>query len=412
MTRPVAVTPLVEQLFRHTAGRLTAAVVRVLGPGRIDLAQDVVQDAMLQALRRWPFHGVPDQPAAWLMRTARNRAIDLLRHERVGRDLEDRLGHHLGLLAEEGERERADDTLNLLLACADPELGAANALPLMLATLAGLSAREIARALLLPEPTVAQRIVRAKRRLAAADSPSGSWTASEERLEIARQAIYLMFSEGHAPATADSVLRHDVAREGVRLALLLADRAGADPASHALAALCCLVAARFPTRADGAGGVVLLDSQDRGAWDAELIRRGLHHLARAAEGDRPTRYHLEAAIAAEHALAPEFGATNWPGIADLYDGLVVLLPTPVIRTNRAVALVMSGRDAEAAAEFAALESEPGVDKWGWFFAARAWYHERRGDRAAMQRDTDRALTLTASAPQRRVLEQRLETRDS
>jgi RNA polymerase sigma-70 factor (ECF subfamily) len=402
----------VDRLFRTLAGQLTAGVVRILGPSRIDLAQDVVQETMLRALRRWPFYGVPDLPAAWLMRTARNRAIDIVRRARLGEDLEERIAHHFTSLVDDSGGERVEDTLHLLLACADPALPADAVVALLLQALGGLNAREIGRAMLLPEATIAQRIVRAKRRLREWPSDDELFARPLEELAVRRdtalRAIYLLFSEGYNASEGDALLRGELAREALRLVTLLSRVPElADPAVDALAALILLHAARFEARQGDDGTLILLAEQDRTRWDEAMIQRGIEHLARAAESDTPTRYHLEAAIAAEHARAPSFEATNWRGIVDLYDGLMVLAPTLVVRTNRAIALTLAGRSADGMAELESIADEPGVTRYGWFYATRGWVQERQGNTAAARHDYRDALALPLSAPHRELLIRRI-----
>jgi RNA polymerase sigma factor (sigma-70 family) len=398
------VAPLVEALFRRTAGKLTAAVTRVLGPERLDLADDVVQDALLQALRHWPFSGVPDEPAAWLMRVARNRALDLLRRDRTGSDTADALAHHLAIVGADPGAEQPEDMLHLLFAAADPRVGVDGAVTVVLQALAGLSAREVAKALGLPEATVAQRLVRAKRRLR--EPGIGPAAPFAERLEIVLAALHAMLTEGHAPVAADLVWRDEVAREALRLALLLTRMREATPAVHALAALACFTVARFPARADDEGVLVLLPDQDRSRWDRRWVDRGFHYLQLAADGDRPSRYHFEAAIAAEHLRAPSTAATNWSGIIDLYDGLHALEPSDTVRVQQAVAVAM--RDG-AEAGLAALErvALTASDRSVWFHAVRAWLREQAGDGEGARADLAAALALDPAGPHRRLLQQRL-----
>lgn len=398
------VAPLVESLFRRTAGKLTAAVARVLGPERLDLADDAVQEAMLQALRHWPFSGVPDEPAAWLMRVARNRALDLMRRDRTGGDTADALAHHLAIVGADPGAEQPEDTLHLLFAVADPRVGVEGAVAVVLQALAGLSAREIGLAFGLPESTVAQRLIRAKRRLR--EPGIGPAAPFAERLEIVLAALHAMLTEGHAPVSTDAVWRDEVAREALRLSLLLTRIREATPAVHALAALACFTVARFPARADGDGALVLLPDQERARWDRRWIDRGFQHLQLAADGDRPSRYHFEAAIAAEHVRAATAADTNWTGIIDLYDGLHALVPSDAVRIHQAVAVAM--RDG-ADAGLVAIErvAAAATDRSIWFHAVRAWLREQVGDAAGARADLAAALALDPAGPHRRLLQQRL-----
>ena len=404
---PPPVPALVDDLFRRTAATLTAAVVRILGPAGVDLAEDVVQDTMVRALRTWPWRGIPDDPAAWLMRTARNRAFDHLRRHRQHRDAGPALLHHLEAVTPVAAPERDADALHLLLLCADPAQPAAATVPMLLHTLGGLSAKEIARVLLVPEATTAQRIVRAKRRFR--DTPPAEPTPSDlaARRAVAREVVYLMFTEGHTPTTRDATLRHELAREALRLAFLLCRSIEAEPADHALAALLCLHAARFSGRADPAGELVLLADQDRSSWEPALVRRGMHHLREAADALEPTRWHLEAAIAAEHVTAPSLAATNWRGIVDLYEGLEVLVPTVPVRVNHAVAIAMTGDTDVALDRLDALEMSGHADGYPWFHAVRAWLRDQGGDPVGAQADREVALTQDLPPAHRNMLVRQL-----
>jgi RNA polymerase sigma-70 factor (ECF subfamily) len=395
MSDPV-IPALVDDLFRRTAATLTAAVVRVIGPAGLDLADDVVQDTMMQALRTWPFRGIPDDPAAWLMRTARNRAFDHLRRHRHHREAGPALLHHLEVVTPGGASERDSDALHLLLLCVDPAQPAEATVPLLLQTLGGLSAKEIARVLLMSEATTAQRIVRAKRRFRDAPPTPPTPLDLAARRAVAREVIYLMFTEGHTPAARDEALRHELAREALRLAFLICRSLDAEPADHALAALLCLHAARFSGRADPAGELILLADQDRAAWEPALVRRGMHHLREAADALEPTRWHLEAAIAAEHVTAPSLAETNWRGIVDLYEGLEVLVDSVPVRVNHAVAIAMTGDTATALHQLDALDGSGGTKGYPWFHAVRAWLRDRVGD--PLGADADRAAALALDPP--------------
>ncbi len=401
------VSPLVEDLFRRTAATLTAAVVRVLGPAGIDLAEDVVQDTMTQALRSWPWRGIPEDPAAWLMRTARNRAFDHLRRHRHHHEAGPALVQHFEVVTSGRAPERDADALHLLLLCADPTQPTTATVPLLLQTLGGLSAREISRVLLVPEAATAQRIVRAKRRFRETPPAPPSPADLAARRAVAREVIYVMFTEGHTPTVRDETLRHELAREALRLAFLLCRSVEAEPADHALAALLCLHAARFSGRTDPAGDLILLADQDRSSWEPALVRRGLHHLREAADALEPTRWHLEAAIAAAHVTSPSLAETNWPGIVDLYEGLEVLVASVPVCVNHAVALAMAGQDVEALRRLDALEGPELAAGYPWFHAVRAWLRERLGDHAGAQADRAAALTLDPPPAHRQLLVRQL-----
>jgi RNA polymerase sigma-70 factor (ECF subfamily) len=398
------VPALLDGVVRRSAGRLVARLVGALGSRHLELAEEAVQDALVAALRRWPWAGVPDEPEAWLARVAKNRALDRLRRrtrweaEVDARALAARVaalsvgtlpgvpgghpgpaptpaaGAHLGPLR--------DDELALLFLCNHPALPTDGAVALTLRTVGGLSTREIARAFRVREATMAQRLVRAKRTFRALDEPAalpeGSDALAARRGRVLK-TLYLMFSEGYATTEGEDRVRAELCHEAVRLCELVARHpATTGPEVDAHLALFLLQASRLGARMSPAGEPLPLDAQDRGRWNAALIARGLRHLDRS-RGERLTPVHLEAGIAAEHAAAASFEATAWERIVALYDRLLRLAPSPVVRLNRAVAVGM--RDGPAAG-LAALD---GPDDGAEVRAARAFLLERAGRRAAARR---------------------------
>lgn len=419
MTSPPApVGELVEHLFRREAGRLVAALVRVFGPARLDLAEDVVQEALVKALREWPFRGVPDNPQGWIVRVARNRALDLLRRER---SLEDKLEAFAPVdepaAGEEGAAgdvffagEIEDDALRLVFTCCHPAVPREARVALTLKTAGGFGVPEIARAFLAREEAVAQRLVRAKRRLREAGVRFEVPGPAElpERLDAVLESVYLVFTEGHAAAQGDELLRADVCAEAVRLARLLARHPVTGlPRTRALLALLLFHAARLPARRDSRGDPLLLDEQDRSLWDGAMIREGFGWLDRAAEGEELSPYHLEAAIAGEHARSVSFAATDWGCIVDLYDGLLRLRPSPVAALNRAVALSMAEGPRAGLAALDAVADHPALARYGLLHAAYGSLLSRAGDAAGAAAAYRRALGMPCSEPERRFLARRL-----
>lgn len=340
------VPALVDHLFRRNAARITATLARVLGADRLDLAEDVVQEAMAKALAQWPFGGIPDDPAAWLFRVARNQAIDRLRRETNFRDKEraivDAVIDAFRAREETGARfshELEDDDLRMMLMCCDPQLPPETRLALTLKIVCGFSVDEIARALLAKPEAVAQRLVRAKRFLRdnAIELELPSRDELPRRLDSLLDVVYLMFNEGYAATAGDDLVRRDLVDEAIRLAEELAGHEATSlPKTHALAALMHLQRARLATRVDAAGDLLLLEEQDRSRWDDDAIGRGLQHFRLAAAGDELTRFHVEAAIAVEHLTE----TANWPRILGFYDDLMGIAPSPVVALNRAVAIAM------------------------------------------------------------------------
>ena len=412
--RPAAVGPLVDHLFRRSAGRLVSSLARVFGAHRLDLAEEVVQEAMVEALRRWPFAGIPADPVAWLWRVARNRALDRVRREATLRGREDALVAAFARQAPEGGAGQdagpwGDDELAMLFAACHPALPREARVALTLKTVGGLGVREIARAFLAREATVAQRLVRAKRRLAQGglrlEVPAGE--EAEERLDSVLEVLYLLFNEGHLASEGDALLRADLCAEAIRLGELVASRpVGRQPRVHALLALLWLGWARLPARTCPGGEPVPLAEQDRSRWRPAGIARGLAHLERAAAGGVEGRYHLEAAIAAAHVTAASWEATDWGWIVTLYDRLQAVEPSPVVALNRAVAVAEARGPGEALVELRRLAGDPALDRYHLFHAVEADLLARLGRAEEATAALDRALACPCTRPERELLERR------
>jgi RNA polymerase sigma-70 factor (ECF subfamily) len=407
----------VDHLFRHRAGQMVSYLTRVFGPSHVSLAEEVVQDALVKALQQWPFHGIPDNPGAWLLRVARNGALDVLRRETWLRDRVPQIRAELEIpeLVEPEDpvldHELRDDQLGMIFLCCHPRIPRDARVALSLKTVAGFSGAEIARAFLIDETTIAQRIVRAKRELRAEnvafEMPVGDELSS--RLDSVLDVLYLLFNEGYAAHQGEDLIRLDLCSEAIRLTRLLTDSAvTARPKVHALLALMLLQAARFPARTDATGDLVLLSEQDRGLWDQCLIAEGFAHFERAANGDELTAYHIQAAIAALHAQADRDETTDWPAILDLYEQLSGLAPSPVILLNHAVALCKVKGPRVALDALDRITDHRAMRRYHLLPAARAEFWKELGnlDRArASYRD---ALECQCSEPERRFLTRCLE----
>ena len=402
---------LVEDLFRHRYGRLVAGLVRRLGPARLDLAEDVVAEAFLRALRAWPAEGVPERPDAWVFRVAKNLALDTLRRreESAVAELAD-----AAPAAERAERAEpgdgpADDTLRMMFTCCHPALPADTRVPLVLKTVCGFGASEIAAALLAKEAAIAQRLTRGKARLqglgARFEVPPPRELA--ERLPPVLDALYLMFNEGYRAHRGEDLVRPDLVEEAVRLAALLAeDEHTARPEVHALLALMLLSGARLPARVDALGDVLTLAEQDRSRWDRRWIAHGFEQFRRSIGGERLTPWHVEARIASLHAVAREYAATDWSAILAAYDQLVAIADTPVVRLNRAVALAKVAGPRAGLAELGALDGAPELGRYGLVAAVAAHLHWQLGEHDAALERFQRALTLACTGPEARLLARR------
>jgi RNA polymerase sigma-70 factor (ECF subfamily) len=400
------VPALVDHLFRRNAARITATLTRVLGADRLDLAEDVVQEAMASALAQWPFGGVPDDPAAWLFRVARNRAIDRLRRDANFRDKECDVIAAFTAREETSSRfshELEDDDLQMMLMCCDPRLPAETRLALTLKCAGGFGVGEIARALLAKPEAIAQRLVRAKRFLRdnAIELALPSREELPVRLDSLLDVVYLMFNEGYAATAGDDLVRRDLVDEAIRLGEeLAAHEATALPKTHALAALMHLQRARIAVRVDAAGDLLLLEEQDRTRWDQEAISHGLRHLGFAAAGEELTRFHVEAAIAAEHIGEP----TNWPRILRLYDDLIEIAPSPVVALNRAVAIAMVEGPEEGLAAANAVAEE--LQDYLPLHSTLGELSRRAGDTERAREHFQRGAALAGTLPLKRWFEKR------
>jgi RNA polymerase sigma-70 factor (ECF subfamily) len=412
VSEPAQTGPLLEHLFRHQAGRIVAHLARVFGPAHLDLAEESVQEAMLRAFETWPYQGIPENAAGWLFRVAYNAAIDAVRRNRVLGEKTEAIVAELqsrgsGRFEDPGiEAQLRDDELRMIFMCCHPEISRDARVALSLKTVGGFSVREIARAFLTDEPTVAQRLVRAKRQIrdgkVSLEIPGGP--ELQRRLASVLDVLYFMFNEGYAAHEGQDLIRHDLCKEALRLGRLVATSSIATPVAHALMALMALLAARSPARVDQAGDLVLLEEQNREQWDQQLIALGFHHFDRSIEGDEVSEFHVQAAIAATHARAVDPQSVDWPAILALYDQLLAINASPVVALNRAVAVAKVHGPAAALEAIAKLEL-PG---YYLFLAVRGHLllELGRGREAA---DCFRAaLKCPCSEPERRFLRRMLE----
>jgi RNA polymerase sigma-70 factor (ECF subfamily) len=341
------VSQVVEHLFRHEAGKMVATLTGIFGVEHLTLAEDVVQEAMSRALQTWPFYGVPENPAAWIMRASRNLALDTVRRQKIFRDKEPeiiRLTEARNGAPEPGDSSDGgitDDRLRMMFVCCHPKVPDDTQAALALKTLCGFSPKEIAVAFLTSEAAIAKRLVRAKQKIREArvpfEIPAGPELAA--RLDGVLQTLYLLFNEGYKASSGDKLIREDVCLEAIRLTeLLAAHPAGKQPKTHALLALMLFSAARLATRVDGDGNLLRLEDQNRSRWDRKMIVRGMMHLSESAAGPEISRYHLQAGIAACHCAAKDYDSTDWTQILALYDRLMEFDDSPIVALNRAVAL--------------------------------------------------------------------------
>lgn len=408
---------LEEHLFRREAGRMISALTRVFGVHNLALAEDVVQDALCRALEVWKLRGVPDNPSAWLMATAKNRALDALRRERTARTFAPELARMLdsewtlapATLSLFAASPIEDDQLRMMFSCCHPQLSEEAQIALVLNILCGFSVKEIANAFLASEAGIEKRIGRAKKVLA------GSKTLFElgqtelaPRLSAVQRALYLLFNEGYHGAHPAAAVRAELCDDAMRLVMLLCgDARTATPSTHALAALMCLHAARMPARLDEQGELRGLFDQDRSLWDRSLLSAGIHWLDLSATGDELSEFHVEAAIAAMHARARTAEETDWTAIVQLYDTLLAIRPSPVIALSRAIAVAQLGGPERGIAAIAAIEDSDRLHAYPFYYAALGELELRCGHHPLARAHFERALSHARNPHERRFLAQRV-----
>jgi len=407
-----------DHLFRRESGRMVAALTRIFGVHNLALAEDVVQDAFCRALEVWRIRGMPENPSAWLMATAKNGALDVLRRERTARSFAPELGRFLQsewTLAPVVEELFApdaikDDLLRMMFSCCQPRSSEQAQVALVLHILCGFSVDEIASAFVTTHAATEKRLTRAKKALAGSKRLFDITAPADfsARLPAVHRALYLLFNEGYHGASAETAVRVELCREAMRLnALLLEHPLGATPTTYALAALMCLDAARLPARIDASGNLISLFDQNRSQWDQKLIAEGLRFLELSAAGSELTQYHLEAAIASIHACARRTEDTDWGAIVLLYDRLMTIRPSPIVALNRAIAIAQDEGPERGLEEISSIADRDRLAAYPFYSAALGELELRRERYEVAGKHFRTALALARNPMERSFLDRRI-----
>ena len=415
-----AITDVTDHLFRRESGKMVSVLTRIFGTENLETAEDVVQDTLLQALQVWKLKGIPDNPAGWLYRVAKNKAIDIIRRNRhsIRYDFNDRDR----ILLTSGYTDSAlldnffshemikDNQLKMMFACCHPGLSNEQQITLILKTLCGFSTPEIARAFLTSEDNISKRLYRSKeffrREKIRLEIPSPE--VLNARTHVVLNSIYLLFNEGYNSAAPDELIRKDVIGEAMMLCRLITENELINiPESYALMALMCFHASRTDSRLTPEGNIVLLPDQDRSRWNSDLINSGNMYLNKAASGERVSTYHIEAAISYEHCMAGSFLTTNWKRILELYDWLCRIAPSPVAYLNRVIVVLQFKGPEEAISEFAKIPEVNKLESYYLYYSLAGEIYARLNNKKEAIHHLNKALELTRSNPEKKLLMEKI-----
>ena len=405
------VNQLVDHLFRHESGKMIAVLSRLLGLQNIEIAQDLVQDTLLQAMSTWGYKSIPDNPSAWLYRVAKNKAIDFLRREKKFKEVSPQYSY---LLQSEYtlastvnnlflENEIQDSQLRMMFACCHPSIQEESQIALTLKTLCGLSVNEISKAFLTTEETIAKRIYRAKEKIKAEkielEVPQNDELST--RVDTVLKSLYLLFNEGYKSSNPDKLIREDLCEEAMRLCFLLTQHSlTALPRTKALLALMCFQASRFDSRLDDKNNIILLKHQDRSKWNRSLMSKGFELMEESTEPFEVSSYHLEAAIASQHAVARSFEQTNWKNIYHLYEMLYQLQPNPIVAMNKAIASSYAISKQNALKE---LQQIKGLEDHHLYYVSIGEMYFDLENKPEAKKFFEKALELTSSGYEQQLL---------
>jgi len=412
------INQLVDHLFRHESGKMVAVLTRIFGPENIDLAEDVVQDALVEAISQWAYN-IPQNPSAWLYKVAKNKALNVINRNKYKRKYQSDIIHFLksewtiepAMDHFFSEQEIADDQLRMMFTCCYPAISSDSQVALILKTLCGFSIPEIARAFLTTEDTINKRLVRARQNIREAnisfEVPAGE--ELDKRLDTVLETIYLLFNEGYSASSGDKLIRYELCEEAIRLTEMIVSHHAISDNSNtaALLALMLLNASRFASRLDRDGNILQMQDQDRTLWDLSLMERGFYYLRNSASANGISSYHILAAISSYHCSAPDFNSTDWSSILSLYDKLLLIDDSPIVILNRTVALSKVEGPLEAIAELEKIKDNPAFKQYHLFYSTQAEFYIQANQYPDAVNCLEKAIRLASVKAEQGLLQKRL-----
>ena len=414
------VNKIVDNLFRHDAGRLVSVLTRVFGAENLDLAEDVVQDSLVEALNQWTYKGIPENPSGWLFMVAKNKALNIINREKNKRKYASDVAHFLesqwtaqpALNHIFSDSQIVDDQLRMMFTCCHPAISSDSQVALTLRTLCGFSIPEIAKAFLTTEENINKRLVRARQKIREDkipfEVPEGK--DLESRLDAVLETIYLLFNEGYSASTGNDLIRFELCEEAIRLAGIIAEHDGIQNKSnvYAILALMYLNASRFRSRTSDSGGILTLAEQDRTQWDLSLMQKGFYYLERSTAHKTLSIYHILAAISAYHCSAPDFESTDWTSILSLYDKLIQIDDSPVVLLNRAIVLAKVNGPQSGLDELEKIKDSPALATYHLFHSTQAEFYLQLNDLTRASAGFEKAMTLSSLQAEKDLLKKKLE----
>jgi RNA polymerase sigma factor (sigma-70 family) len=419
LTEKFQINPLIDHLFRHETGKMISVLTRVFGPGNLALAEDVVQDSLLEAIGQWTYKGVPENPSAWLFTVAKNKALNILNHEKYKKQYSIAVAH--SQRSESGgaldhlfsEQEILDDQLRMIFTCCHPAISGDSQVALALKTLCGFSISEIAKAFLTTEENINKRLVRARQKIREDQIPFEVPKGKdlEKRLETVLETIYLLFNEGYSASKGNDLIRYELCEEAIRLAEIIAAHSAIMHKSDvfALLSLMLLNTSRFKSRLDIEGNIIQMAEQDRSQWDHKMMNGGLAYLEKATKNGNISIYHILAAISAHHCSAPDYESTDWKSILSLYDNLLLIDDSPLVILNRSIAVSKVTDPKQAINELERLKNNLSLRSYHLFYSTRAEFHIQLDQFPEALTCLEKAIQLSSLKAERDLLRNKLNT---